>query len=151
MNKIEYIGLSLRHGLKCVATSNTNIYNLLSIHVGNMTLCRVRPIHGGVDFPLPAYNIKPILRPLSDLTQVITHKGDNFIPINILREINDGDDIYISEFGVSIDNGYAAGYNLCVAFTFIDKLIEWNFDVFGLIKNSEAVDYHTLPDFVFWH
>lgn len=29
------------------------------------------------------------------------------------------------------------------------QLVKWHFDIFGLIESGEAVDYHTLPDFVF--
>ena len=89
---------------------------------------------------------KPILHPLSDLTKEIEHKGEKFVPITILKEMNDGDYIYISEFGVSIDNGYAAGYNLNIAFTFIQKLIEWHFDIAGLIEKGEAIDVNTLSE-----
>lgn len=34
-------------------------------------------------------NIKPILRPLSDLTKPITHKGETFVPIVELAKINE--------------------------------------------------------------
>ena len=149
MNKKEFISISLPYNLKCTGVTEVHEYQLLSLHIGSIELCRVKPCEGGIDFPLPINDIKPILRPLSDLTKEIKHKGLKFIPITILKEMNDGDNIYISEFGVSIDNGYAAGYNLGVAFTFIQKLVEWHFDICGLIEKGEAIDYQTRHDFIF--
>lgn len=62
-------------------------------------------------------SIKPILRPLSDLTKEIEHNGKKFIPIQITRNYTDEN----------------VSYKLC------DKLFEWHFDVFGLIDQGLAI------------
>jgi len=59
---------------------------------------------------------KPILRPLSDLTKEIEIEGIKFVPIDI------------SEIKLHTYN----------------KLLEWHFDVFGLIEQGLAVDINTL-------
>ena len=144
MNKQEFLSASLPYGLKVTVQGKSNvsgehIYMLYSAYSDTTVI----EVVGESDFKTDKY--KPILRPLPDLTKPIEHMGEKFVPIDKLKEMNDGDDIYISEeYGVSIDSGYAAGYNLLVAFTFIQKLIEWHFDIANLIKESEAIDINTL-------
>jgi hypothetical protein len=78
-----------------------------------------------LDFP-EIERIKPILRPLSDLTKEITHNGQTFVPKFI------------------IDMAFPAermGLNPATwSHRVITKLIEWHFDVFGLIDNGLAID-----------
>lgn len=144
MNKQEFLAMSLPYGLKVTVQGKSNvsgehIYMLYSAYSDTTVI----EVVGESNFKTDKY--KPILRPLSDLTKPIEHNGEKFVPIDKLKEMNDGDDIYISEeYGVSIDNGYAAGYNLLVAFTFIQKLIEWHFDIANLIEKGEAIDANTL-------
>lgn len=80
-------------------------------------------------------NIKPILRPLSDLTKEIEHKGDRFIPI-----------IEYSYLRFKEIANYKGGQN---TMKFIqvreqDLLFELKFDVFGLIDAGLAIDINTL-------
>ncbi len=80
-------------------------------------------------------NIKPILRPLSDLTKEITHNGQTFVPS--AKMITHG---FHHSFWYEIDKfdyRYLYSYDL-------DKLIEWHFDVFKLIENNLAIDVNTL-------
>lgn len=151
MNKEQFLAISLPHELKGYVDgkdtiSGQNIYILLSCHYKATAVEVVSTVVGESDFFTDKSKFKPILHPLSDLTKQIEHKGEKFVPIEILKEMNDGDDIYISEYGVGIDNGYAAGYNLNIAFEFAFKLIEWHFDVAGLIEKGEAIDVNTLPE-----
>jgi hypothetical protein len=75
-------------------------------------------------------NSKPILRPLSDLTKEIQVNGEKFVPKEWLR-LN-----YISE---------NIGLNTAVwSYRTIEKLLEWHFDVFGLIDKGLAVGINTL-------
>jgi len=151
MNKQLFIAMSLTSNLKAVV----NYYE-----IGKVTSQKIKSITGystekiegfeylikvgyGTDIEFrKEVSVLPILYPLPDLIKSRV-KGE--LPrIQILKEMNDGDDIYISEFGVSIDNGYAAGYNLRIAYEFIHKLIEWHFDIAGLIEKGEAIDVNTL-------
>ncbi len=135
---------------------------------------------------------KPILRPLSDLTNEITINGDAFIPlIEIAKsydfEINGKDTIFEDgkiklfelledpndryqqidneiQFYIDVSNsinsddifihktwsdeiGSAYG-NQSIPFDYQEmcKLLEWHFDVFGLIEKGLAIDINTLND-----
>ena len=72
---------------------------------------------------------KPILRPMSDLTTEITHRGEKFVPLLALDKLNC--------FPVS-DTDKALRY--------YDKLNEWMFDYRGLISAGLAIDVNTLPE-----
>lgn len=95
---------------------------------------------------------KPILRPLSDLTKEIEHNGENFIPVDYF-EIgdNDNDSLEYDSGNIRLIDALttASKYNSFGDFNFypfgaIQKLIEWHFDVFGLIDAGLAIDINTL-------
>lgn len=101
--------------------------------------------------------VKMVLRPLSDLTKEIEHNRGKFIPMNVVGEVvNDfckcdfvsdwsskGDcfETYVDEFIKRIWNNHHLDY---LPFGFVQKLLEWHFDIFGLIENGLAVDINTL-------
>jgi hypothetical protein len=75
-------------------------------------------------------NVKPILRPLSDLDKEITHDGKTFNPKFVI------DMAFPSE---------RMGLNPATwSHRVVTKLQEWHFDVFGLIDNGLAIDINTL-------
>ena len=79
---------------------------------------------------------KPILRPLSDLTKEIEVNGKKFVPhikLGGRTNLKDYDIEYLSK---NIDN---------MSYGLVSKLIEWHFDVFGLIEKGLAIDINTLP------
>jgi hypothetical protein len=74
--------------------------------------------------------IKPILRPLSDLNKEITHSEKTFNPKFVI------DMAFPSE---------RMGLNPATwSHRVITKLQEWHFDVFGLIEKGLAIDINTL-------
>lgn len=85
----------------------------------------------------PSLNyIKPILRPLSDLTNDIEVNGEKFVPSEELA-------IHLFDYdflAVVLDGKNTNG----IPFWVIQKLFEWRFDVFGLIENGLAIDINTL-------
>lgn len=108
----------------------------------------------------------PILHPLSDLTEDIEHNGGKFVPIIELAKV-----FHIAKsatthfsnvrnlgfYGASVnchvenDDGRFAYYQikngefvLSNTFEEVQKLLEWHFDVFGLIENGLAIDINTL-------
>jgi len=95
--------------------------------------------------------IKPILRPLSDLTEEINIKNDVFIPVEYF-EIGDDDS------GTEYDNGNIktieklidiSKYNCFhdihyLPFSLVQQLLEWHFDIYGLIDKKLAIDINTL-------
>lgn len=78
---------------------------------------------------------KPILRPLSDLTKEIEVNGENFVP-NYNSDFKYFTPYELSYFIESIPHGL--NYNQ------MQKLLEWHFDIFGLIDNGLAIDINTI-------
>ena len=142
MTKQEFLNYSLVTGLKILSPDKKTIKELSGMHGTSLLFTENRTTtYGSMSCSLP------ICRPLSDLTKSIEHDGEVFVPIEILREMNDGYDIFTSAFGVSIDNDYGCAYNLNIAFSFIQQLIKWKFDIANLIEKGEAVDINTLENF----
>lgn len=80
--------------------------------------------------------IKPILRPLSDLTKEIEIDGEKLVPMKWFSE----SEYYKRGLNQSISNwqhlkNHYFTYNL---------LFKWHFDVFGLIEKGLAIDINTL-------
>ena len=106
----------------------------------------------------------PILRPLSDLTNEIEHNGEKFIPIYRLAELFLYNDIHnhslrkfeVRDNYILVTFGSQDGVNSTITsvqiktalfrmeYWQLEKLFEWNFDVFGLIPENLAIDINTL-------
>lgn len=82
---------------------------------------------------------KPILHPPSDLTKEIEHKGKRFVPIRMLSN-------YAKEQTEDGKNGLEWGIISTFPFLDILNLIEWHFDIIGLIEKNEAIDVNTLSE-----
>ena len=166
MTKQEFLAMSLPYGLKCCTAEITRINDLISCHFGNMVLARVKP-NDNVDFPLPIEQIKPIVRPLSDLTKEIEHKGEKFVPIIELAKVAFTNSRYSFKLSEGLDkfvwidddwnnfkfyfegyNFHYDGYNRFIPnqFKLYQKLIEWHFDIADLISKGEAIDVNTLEE-----
>jgi hypothetical protein len=108
-------------------------YGLKVKHEGNITMLMTCERKKGdflaIESVIDGYG-KPILRPLSDLTKEITHNGQTFVPKSV------------------IDMAFPAermGLNPATwSHRVITKLIEWHFDVFGLIEKGLAIDINSL-------
>jgi len=75
-------------------------------------------------------NARPVLRPLSQITEEITHNGKTFVPIDFL-------DMYPEDLRIIIKHGaIEANMNWHDA----QKLFEWHFDAFGLIDSGLAIE-----------
>lgn len=71
-------------------------------------------------------NVKPLLRPLSQLTEEIEHNGESFVPIDVLG-------------WNSYENIIKKGICDSVGYQYMIKLFEWHFDVFGLHERGLAL------------
>jgi len=103
---------------------------------------------------------KPILRPLSDLTKEIEVNGKKFVPIDVIGEdfdLNICDCDYVSDWSERGDNfldyvnefieqKHGNHHLNFLPFGFIQKLIEWHFDIFQLIPQKLAIDINTLNE-----
>lgn len=102
---------------------------------------------------------RAVLRPMSDLTKEITHRGEKFVPLYKLTpafkyfqwsddrfrlEITQ-DCIVIGVYSKSLgDWGVHARIDLTTSK--LDKLDAWMFDYRGLISAGLAIDVNTLPE-----
>jgi len=75
--------------------------------------------------------IKPLLRPLSQLTEEIEHNGEKFVP---MEEIDN-----YHNFSM-LRTGDLKTDPLRYPYTIVEALISWHFDVFGLIEAGLAVE-----------
>lgn len=139
MTKQEFLAMSLPYGLKC-KDSDLLEPNKIYKYIGS---------YYQMDNEIEYKNVKPILHPLSDLTKEIEHNGEVFTPyIELLRisyfNVDDmtQDELYDYKDAYSEINADA------VLMPFSDglKLIEWHFDIAGLIDKGEAIDVNTLDE-----
>ena len=92
--------------------------------------------------PKSLENIKPILRPLSDLTKDINHNNETFTPyecnifVELCAELKTVE--YLCECTGDISYSDKIPYRLFI------WLFEHHFDVFGLIDSGLAIDINAL-------
>lgn len=128
MNKQEFMATSLPHGLKAmIRTENKYIHNV--DHYMYQYIC-----DSDKDESLYKYDL--ILRPPSDITKPITHNGETFVPNEKLDE-------YFGEC-IWFEKGEIILPILLNPFRIVMQLIEWHFDIAGLIEKGEAIDVNTL-------
>lgn len=93
-----------------------------------------------------------LLRPLSDLTKEIEVNGEKFVPIdwfeigddeNDSLEYDNGNIKLIRSLESLSKDSFANDVNY-FPFGVVEKLLEWHFDVFGLIQQGLAIDINTL-------
>lgn len=84
---------------------------------------------------------KPILRPMSDLTEEITHRGEKFVPLDVFNDR--GHFIEFDAAGLLYTVGGCMDSDWLMVF---DKFHEWMFDYRGLISVGLAIDVNTLPE-----
>jgi hypothetical protein len=94
-------------------------------------------------------DVKPILRPLSDLTKPITIDGITFVPDTWIDDnIKTNVEIYKFLNGeISLDietENYNQTIDLMDGYLIMQKLLEWHFDIYGLIDKGLAIDINTL-------
>lgn len=77
------------------------------------------------------YHIKPILRPLIDLVKTIEHDGSSFVPCRLLN----------TDFTDLIKHPEDYRHT---SYIIVNALLEWHFDIFGLIGRGLAIDINTL-------
>lgn len=84
---------------------------------------------------------RPILRPMSDLTEEITHRGEKFVPLDVFNDR--GHFIEFDTAGLLYTVGGCMDSDWLMVF---DKFHEWMFDYRGLISAGLAIDVNTLPE-----
>ena len=84
---------------------------------------------------------RPILRPSSDLTKEITHRGEKFVPLDVFNDR--GHFIEFDAAGLLYTVGGCMDSDWLMVF---DKFHEWMFDYRGLISAGLAIAVNTLPE-----
>lgn len=79
---------------------------------------------------------KPILRPLTQLTEEIVHKGKTIVPIEWLEDFYPTLSFHEECKSLLQEDGYS--WTAHMSNLLIDHLLEWHFDIFGLIPNGLA-------------
>lgn len=79
------------------------------------------------------------LRPLSDLTKQIEHNGNKFVAIEYFV---DSENPYLKDEIIETLTLDKEPYY--INYGYATKLIEWHFDLFGLIEKGLAIDINTL-------
>jgi hypothetical protein len=99
----------------------------------------VKPDEGiqRLELPIKKHSIgKPLLRPLSMLTEEIEHEGEIITVVDYWDHLAGAVKIY-NEIKNIAEHGHNDFY---LPYFVHQKLIELHFDVFGLIENSLAID-----------
>ncbi len=98
----------------------------------------------GHDFKylLESGNVRLHLRPLSDLENEIEFNGEKFVPIEYLEDMYYTLDLHKQCKRILEDSNWI---NHC-DYLLIQDLLEWHFDIFGLIDSGLAIDISSLKD-----
>jgi len=137
MTKQEFMAMSFPYELKIINCEVETDFNTITGIMGDAYyISDSKYPYGDI------VNCKPILHSLSDLTKEIEHNGEKFVPYKRLQFDIDCD----GQIGNRIDWGDShSGIIFPTEFLGdILKLIEWHFDIAGLIKKGEAIDINTL-------
>ena len=134
MTKQEFMAMSLPYGLYCSVSNGKVNYNCV----------RQTNVNYALEFHDKLIVSCPILYPLSDLTKEIQHNGLKIVPLSeIIEDERCNSDIqHLSRMILNLDIK-----DLCLNYPFwvVQKLVEWHFDVAGLIEKGQAENINTLP------
>ncbi len=87
------------------------------------------------------HKIKPILRPL-DLTKEIEHNGKRFVPVRYFEDnLGFCKEYHSYIFRLKNIEYFKINY---LPLIIIQKILEWHFDIFGLLDKNLAVDINTV-------
>lgn len=132
--KLEHLVVYLPYGLRGVST-NGSIFRLGLNSNMRGTGIEDREITTFLN------TLKPLLRPISELSSEIEHEGKKFIPMDILNGPNFHGINYSKERGhFHFRHGYQTELAIEeLPYETILMLASWHFDIFGLISKGLAV------------
>lgn len=101
----------------------------------------------GTTYGRTLQEIKPILRPMSDLTKEIIHNGETFVPIERLKEYSDHKIEFEGPDYILIKEDYSFEQNVLGApLAVIQKLCEWHIDFQDLIGRGLAINLNEVDN-----
>lgn len=167
--ELRYLAPYLPYKIKCAFYGEDSecgefygISSISDIDILNGFVVADIPKIGNCEFTFRDF--KPILHPLSDLTKEITVGGETFVPIEELLKLNYPKSVKTGRYSeIEIDtNGYPMAYYKYnstkyitirtfsvpdkLEYWIVQKLLEWHFDVFGLIESGLTIDINSLDE-----
>jgi len=136
--ELKHLAPYLPYDLKCEYIEEKDNWYLLGLI--NSGIAEIESDDYGSNRSVLVDFIKPILRPLSDLTKEIEH--DSRIPIDCWDNDTLGYDIS-KELSLMALNNYC---DFRLPYFVMRQLFEWHFDVFDLIEKGLAIDINTLKE-----
>lgn len=135
--ELKHIAPYLPYGLKCLvlnpAEGEEYILEMASCFNHGDELQVALTYSSGNDYGFCSDEFKPILRPMTDLTNEIEVNGEKFMPI---EKMSPAPNFFNVEFLQKTP--------LACSYEVVQKLLEWHFDVFGLIAEGLAVDMNEI-------
>lgn len=151
--ELKHLAPYLPYGLKIKGNTHGEVAELSCVTETSMNIKDRNFIYG---MWADIFEIKPILRPLSDLTREIEHNGVKLFVMSTIESetdnckfikailSNDGkwismvfDADYDADYGINTNPEY-------MHWKCVKRLFEYHFDVFGLIDKGLAIDINTL-------
>lgn len=146
--ELKHIAPYIPYGLKVTFEGDDCTHEVIGLSIASKGVELISPYgdYGRADIE----DCIPILRPLSDIHKEIIHNGKKFIPIRELESIRKSLDIYKPlnlDYPIEIileTENYSQDIDLYDGYLVVQKLLEWNFDINGLIEKELAIDINDL-------
>ena len=143
--QFKHLAPYLPYGLKgCRVDGGRQIFELTRVGKGNIYIWSPIEFGDSIQDSCNLKYIKPLLRPLSDLTKPITVEGYNdgkeFVPMDELYKLSD----YTEYLDRIQEDAYEMNIPVRWPYAVVELLFQWHFDVFGLIDDELAVDINTI-------
>ena len=141
--KLSDIGIKWLHGnQKSLTNIDNEIFSIHDILLWDSSIELVNNDDYYVGY-LEIGGIKPILRPLSQLLEEIECNGETFTPLDFFEIYEEDNFEYIDMQTYRLLESIAR-HNIIhdvrwLPYGVVEKLIEWNFDINGLIEDGLAI------------
>jgi hypothetical protein len=153
--ELKYLAGYLPYGLKFKTNFDHIQYLMTSLDI-NKSKVTFRAINNfknskNISIKLLGEN-KPILRPLSDLTKEIELNGEKFVPLEEIKEVFLNNpkkgcehyrDIFKDVYFEWTEECFESNIEM-LPYEWIQKILQWHFDIYGLIDAGLAIDINTL-------
>ena len=131
--EIKYLASYLPYGLNIKDVKHGSVFEALHfITTPNQDFSLFK---GNFDQLTNDKYLKPVLFPLSSLTEEITINGESFIPIREIKNLELFSHYELEDF---VRNNFTYGYIESLSYQLLSQLFEWKIDVFGLIEAGLA-------------
>jgi len=130
----------LPYGLNVIEEEIGEKFQVAGFNVSNNEFL----IHDNIEGSIEEYSVnllKPILRPLSDLTKEIEVNGEKFVPAFRTQLHLDKSLPLLHHGRILLENRIITN---TISYSDMQFLISLHFDVFNLIENNLAIDINTL-------